>query len=148
MNSLSWLIYAANVAQSLSGFLVFITTVFALGAIVACIVALVHMDEQPNYRQLSEPDLTLRRKRKVAAFKLSCALFAVMTITGITTSLIPSRQTVLLIAASEIGERALTHQRVQDVVDPSINLLQTLIQQQTQQIQQQMQPQPAGRVGR
>ena len=140
MNSLSWLIYVANVAESLSGFLAFITIVFALGAIPVCIVALVHMDEQPNYRQLSEPDLTLRRKRKVAAFKLSCALFAAMTIVGITTSLIPNRQTVLLIAASEIGERVMTHQLVQDVVDPSINLLQTWIQQQTQQIQQQMQP--------
>ena len=139
MNSLSWLIYAANVAESLSGFLVFITILFAIATIGAVIVAFVHMDE-PDFRPLSEPILTLRRKRKVAAFKLSCALFAAMTIVGITTSLIPNRQTVLLIAASEIGERVMTHQLVQDVVDPSINLLQTWIQQQTQQIQQQMQP--------
>ena len=140
MNSLSWLIYAANVAESLSGSLVFITILFAIATIGAVIVAFVHMDEQPDFRPLSEPILTLRRKRKVAAFKLSCAFFAAMTIVGITTSLIPNRQTVLLIAASEIGERVMTHQRVQDVVDPSINLLQTWIQQQTQQIQQQMQP--------
>jgi hypothetical protein len=143
MNSLSWLIYAANVAESLSGFLVFITFLFGVAAFGAGIVGLVHMDEQPDFRPLSEPSLTLRRKRKVAAFKLSCALFAAMAIAGITTSLIPNRQTVLLIAASEIGERVMTHQRVQDVVDPSINLLQTWIQQQTQQIQQQMQPRAA-----
>ena len=57
----------------------------------------------------------------------------------------PSRQTILLIAASELGERVLAsdkmarvEERVNGVLDPSLDLLTTWMMKQTQELRQQM----------
>jgi len=62
-------------------------------------------------------------------------------------SIIPNRETVLLIAASEIGDRVMNSEkmakvgdRVGSVVDPGIDLLKTWIEQQTQTIKKSMEP--------
>lgn len=138
MNSLSWLIYLANVAGTLSGFLVFICVVFGLVTIVCFIAGLVHLEESPNRYPLEGEDLETYRKCRKTLFKASGFFFVLLFLFGVTAAVIPDRQTVLLIAASEIGEQVVTHQRVQGVIDPSIDLLQTWIRQQTQTIQQQM----------
>ena len=127
MNNLSWLIYLAGASATLANFFYFITGVFGVLAVLAGIVGVVHMDETRDYRRLG------------SAFKAAMALFVCMAMAGIVASLMPNRQTVLLIAASEIGERVVTSERVQGVIDPSIELLQTWIQQQTQFIRREMQ---------
>lgn len=49
-------------------------------------------------------------------------------------SFIPSQRTLILIAGSEISERALSHERVQSVLDPSVELLQKWIEKETVRI--------------
>ena len=40
---------------------------------------------------------------------------------------VPNRQTMILVAASEVGEKVLTNDKVTNIIDPSIDLLQTWI---------------------
>jgi formate hydrogenlyase subunit 3/multisubunit Na+/H+ antiporter MnhD subunit len=142
MNNLSWMIYLAGVSESLSGFFVFITVIFAILTAIATIVSVVNAVETDAYnRRYSDNTLTYKRSLKKSAFKIAITAFICMIIAGSTSALLPSRQTVLLIAASEIGERVVTSERAQSVIDPSVDLLKTWMQRETQIIQQQMQPQ-------
>lgn len=61
-----------------------------------------------------------------------------MISTGVTAALVPSRQTVLLIAASEMGEQVLNHPRVNQVVDPGLELLTTWMQAETRALRRSM----------
>ena len=45
---------------------------------------------------------------------------------------------MLLIAASEVGEKIVTSEKITSVVDPSVTLLKTWIEKQTQDIQNSM----------
>jgi len=142
MNNLSWMIYLAGVSESLAGFFVFITVIFAILTAIATIVSVVNAVETDAYnRRYSDNTLTYKRSLKKSAFKIAITAFICMIIAGSTSALLPSRQTVLLIAASEIGERVVTSERAQSVIDPSVDLLKTWMQRETQIIQQQMQPQ-------
>jgi hypothetical protein len=63
-----------------------------------------------------------------------------MVFTGSLASLVPSRQTVLLIAGSEMGERVLNHPRFNQVVDPGLELVTTWMQNETAEIRRSMDP--------
>jgi hypothetical protein len=134
MNGLSWLIYLAKIVGSLNGFLCFITAILCFSTVVSVFVALVFLDETSGYRRLEGDDLVRCRKIQQSARKIATkfAIFAILS--GITLAVIPDRQTVLLIAASEIGEKVVTSERVQGVIDPSVELLKTWITQQTEVI--------------
>lgn len=126
MNSLSWLIYLAEVINTFGkmlGTALFISICALMVASAAVVIG--HLEEKPAIASAG---------RRLAKWTLSIlfvgSIFFVIT---------PSRQTVLLIAASEIGERVMTSDRVQGVIDPSVELLQTWIRQQTQTIQREMQ---------
>ena len=126
MNGLSWLIYLAEVVDTFGKMLgtsLFIS-IFALMAASAAVV-IGHVEEESAVASAG---------KKLAKWTIG-ALFVGSIFFVIT----PSRQTVLLIAASEIGERVMTSDRVQGVIDPSVELLQTWIRQQTQSIQREIQ---------
>ena len=126
MNGLSWLIYLAEVVDTFGkmlGTALFIS-IFALMAASAAVV-IGHVEEESVVGAFG---------KKLAKWTIG-ALFVGSIFFVIT----PSRQTVLLIAASEIGERVMTSDRVQGVIDPSVELLQTWIRQQTQSIQREIQ---------
>lgn len=143
MNNLSWLIYIAGIVESLSSFASFIAVVFAIISIISAIVAILHISETtPSGRtSLTGTDLENCRNIRRNFTKLSFAFFLCMIITGILSSLTPNRQTVLLIAASEIGERVLNSERMQGVIDPSVEFLQSWMRRETLNIQQQIQAQ-------
>lgn len=140
MNSLSWLIYFAGFVEGLSAVFVFLVSIFLVATIVALIIAAVHLDET-DFRSIPYEGQKLEEHRKTRKKFANAAgiFFSLSVFFMLFNSVIPSRQTVLLIAASEIGEQVATHQRVMDVIDPSVTLLQTWIRQQTQTIQQEMQ---------
>ena len=143
MNNLSWMIYLAGVSESLASFFAFITVIFAIVAAISAIVSVVNaVETDPYNRRYCDDTLAYKRSIKKSAFKIAITTFVCMIIAGSTAALLPSRQTVLLIAASEIGERVVTSERAQSVIDPSVDLLKTWMQRETQLIQQQMQPQP------
>jgi hypothetical protein len=142
MNNLSWMIYLAGVSESLASFFAFITVIFAIVAAISAIVSVVNaVETDPYNRRYCDDTVAYKRSLKKSAFKIAITTFVCMIIAGSTSALLPSRQTVLLIAASEIGERVVTSERAQSVIDPSVDLLKTWMQRETQIIQQQMQPQ-------
>ena len=48
---------------------------------------------------------------------------------------LPTRETMILVAASEIGEKVITSEKVTTVIDPSVVLLKTWIEKQTLDLQ-------------
>lgn len=139
MNYLSWLIYLANITGNLSGFAIFITVIFGVACAIAILTALIHL-QSTDSRGYEYTPKTLEANAVVAktARRYAWMFFCGMTLAGTFAAIMPSRQTVLLIAASQIGEQVVNHQRVQTVIDPSIELLQTWIAQQTASIRRDM----------
>ena len=136
MNSLSWLIYLAGAVGNFGILFGWIIALSAIATIVLTIAKLV-MEFDSDIRSQPETRASFRR----------WAIFAgiVFLFSGIIECVIPDRKTVLLIAASEIGERVLNsdrmaqvENRVAGIVDPSLDLLNTWIAQQTQSIRREM----------
>ena len=93
MNRLSWLIYAADVCDSLSILLCFFVTIgVVLDVVVAACAFGRYVDERDDWCA----------PRRIAV----CGLALVFTL-GLLVAAVPSRETVLAIAASEMGEAAL-----------------------------------------
>lgn len=132
MNTLSWLIYLAGAAGSLNAFVVFLTVIFGALAAASLFGFLIYTDETDRYnRPLPAEELTVRRERRGKLWRRMWMLLMLMTMGGVTASVIPERQTVLLIAASQMGEQVLNHPRINQVVDPGIELLTTWMQKET-----------------
>jgi hypothetical protein len=119
MNSLSWMIYAIGVVDSLreiaQGLLVATGFVVLFGGIFAPL-ALDMLDVDNPWRIIRSAI------RWIASTIAICALIVVV---------VPSRQTLLLIAGSEIGQRVATSDAVQDIVGPGADLLKTWIAEET-----------------
>ena len=143
MNSLSWLIYLANVTGSLSGFFTFITVVCGVGGLLFAVIAIINLlDTTDSYSRPLDSQQLEQRVTRGKGCKKAAYFFAVgLVISGMLSALSPDRKTVLLIAASEIGEKVITNQKVQGVIDPSVELLKTWIEQQTQSIRKEMEQQ-------
>jgi len=124
MNSLSWLIYLADVAGSVGEFFTFISIMCGIVAIVSGVTILIASSNH-------EVEIAVSAKAR-----MRLALSG-MIATGLVAGLIPNKQTVLMIAASEIGERAMSSTQVAGVVDPSIDLLKTWIAKTTEDLKRQ-----------
>jgi len=59
---------------------------------------------------------------------LSKKLFAAFLILVTINIIIPSRRTIILIASSQYGEMVLNNPKINEIVDPSIDLLKTWIE--------------------
>ena len=146
MNSLSWLIYLAGVSQSLSVFLVLLCVVSATVGMLLTVIAIVCLGTRDsngyalaNDRYQDRQEIHKSAKRWAVRFGILFVVF------GMFSNLLPERKTVLLIAASEIGERTLNSEkmaavgaRVNSVIDPSIELLNTWIVKQTEELRADM----------
>ena len=141
MNSLSWLIYLAGVTGTLGGFLVFITVIFGILAGVSLVVWLSSQSfHDANGRYHGDAVIQENLKAGVKAWRWFWGFLVLMIGMGITASVIPSRQTVLLIAASQMGEQVLNHPRINQVVDPGIELLTTWMRKETEQLRRASEP--------
>ena len=140
MNNLSILIYLSGVTGNLGNFLTFVAVVFGILGVVSLIVWLVSHDETDTYyRRLESDVLASRRETRKTAWRWFWCFYGLMVFTGGLANLVPSRQTVLLIAASEMGERVLNHPRVNQVIDPGIDLLTTWMEKEKHELQTSMQ---------
>ena len=140
MNNLSILIYLSDVTGNLGNFLTFVAVVFGILGVVSLIVWLVSHDETDTYyRRLESDVLASRRETRKTAWRWFWCFYGLMVFTGGLANLVPSRQTVLLIAASEMGERVLNHPRVNQVIDPGIDLLTTWMEKEKHELQKSMQ---------
>lgn len=145
MNNLSILIYLSGVTGTLASFLTFVTVVFGILGVVCLVVWLVLHDETNSaYIPLKGEELAGRREARKNSWKWFWRFCGLFVFVGSLASFVPSRQTVLLIAASEMGERVLNHERVNQVIDPGIDLLKTWMEKEKLDLQKSMQA-PAGK---
>lgn len=123
MNSLSWFIYLINVIPSIGAIMMIVSIVSAVGI---GIISMAHMINRAEQR---------REEGKRAFDEISAPLYrywrkVFIWIFGVTLPLgvlIPNQTTIILIGASEFGERMVQSERVQNIVDPSYQLLETWI---------------------
>ena len=140
MNNLSILIYLSGVTDNLGNFLTFVTIVFGLLGAVCLLIWLISHDETDAANcRLEGGALAGRRETRKSSWKWFWRFCGLFVFVGSLASLVPSRQTVLLIAASEMGERVLNHPRVNQVIDPGIDLLTTWMEKEKHELQKSMQ---------
>jgi MFS family permease len=141
MNMLSWLIYLAGVTGTLSGFFVFLAVLFgfiAAGCVVVWITTLQTTDAYSRpFEQSVVAEKTTVRKH---SWRYIWVFLIMMITSGMLAAVIPDRRTVLLIAASQMGEQVLNHPRVNQVVDPGIELLTTWMQKETADLRRAQEP--------
>jgi hypothetical protein len=138
MNSLSFLIYLAGVTGSVGNFLTFLAVMFGILAVVCMVVWLVMHDETNRFSdKLKGDDLVFRRSMRTKAWRWFWGFTGLFVLAGSIASITPTRQTVLLITASEMGEKVLNHPRVNSVVDPGIELLTAWMEKETREIKKQ-----------
>lgn len=110
MNSLSWLLYAADVAGTIktSGGLL---AVFGLAGAVCAYPASFMAGETWSWNTEEENAVARARPAQIQKVAKSVAI-ASLVVLGIG-ALLPSRNTIMLIAASEVGETMLASEEVQ-----------------------------------
>lgn len=137
MNSLSWIIYVAGLVNPLGGFLAFFAVISGIFFVITMITATVFRfdDSDSSYRKYSNNELLNSAELSKKFRNWSFFSIIMMFVFGVSSAAIPNRETVLLIAASEIGERVITNQNVSEIVGNSAQLLNTWIQDQRAQIE-------------
>ena len=125
MNSLSWFIYLIYTLPSVAGLLIFLSIMLGvayLGIWLYRGIFTSRLDRESaaasekRINEFIEQELPYVKKghRKVLIGFLTCSILA---------ALIPERQALVLIASSEVGEKIISSEKVQSVVDPSVELL-------------------------
>lgn len=135
MNSLSWFIYAVQLVDNLSTVCVLIA-VGSAGLFVGRLIATFCRSERAYVytSPINRADLTARQviwdewKPKVGLHVTISVLFILFA------AALPSRQTMILIAGSEMGERVVKSEAVQSIVDPGLDLVKTWIKEETEKL--------------
>ena len=118
MNDLSWMLYLASVADTAAGFLTFLAVISGVGTLISMVGSWVAKE---NNRE-DVADGMRQWFRRLLPSWLAISLLAIIA---------PNRETMMLIAASEMGQRLVQSQQVQGIADPSLELLRTWIQRTT-----------------
>lgn len=129
MNSLTLLIYLIHVADQLRGVVggtLLITVLgFAVWLLVVGINFLIEDDDGEDRSEIG------RRWFVTWLGWAKHAALPIVIVTLLITVFIPNRQTMLLMAGSQIGEKLATSDGVRSVVDPSVDLLKAWIKNET-----------------
>jgi hypothetical protein len=106
MNSLSWLLYAADASDGLK-----------TAGVVVCGLSLTFAAFVGGIAALNKFDGTFGGGERVAGplFKFTRALTVIGSIAGLLSIAAPSRSTLMLIAASEVGETVLASEQAQQI---------------------------------
>ena len=121
MNSLSWLIYFAGALGSLSNYIFFLAISFIFGSGAAIGISALAM---------AESDLTYEGWR--AFIRIPIRLIIIGFLLGFVICIIPSKETVYLIAGSEVGAQLIQSKQVSGVVDSSLELVKAKIDKELQ----------------
>jgi hypothetical protein len=116
------MIYFADISVSIS----FLLVLLGLGSLVFSFLLL----PAPFEPKKDEDETTKSLKRAVKLF------FSVGLFLFIIAALLPSKQAILLIAASQIGEKALQHQNVERIVNPGLTYVEEWLKVETNKLRQ------------
>ena len=122
MNTLSWLIYWAGVVGAMNGFFIFIAVVAGVASVAGIIAAIIatgslHSADKNEAASWAEVHPVICRYRNVAL-----GVFSIMSALALFT---PDKQTIVMIGASEFGQRAIQSEAVQRLADPSVAYIET-----------------------
>lgn len=106
MNSLSWLLYAAEVAGNAQGVAVGVAVVTGISAGVCAGAAGMVISSYPDENDRANNKWLLSKVRPLAVASICFAMLA---------ATLPSRNTIMLIAASEVGETVLASDQAQQI---------------------------------
>lgn len=126
MNGLSWVIYLAGIANGLStvlGMLAFLSIVSMLIATIWFFV----ISFNPNVKDVLDSTPYFKSFR---AWAVTCGILF-----NLLFYFIPDRQTIILIAGSEIGQKVAQSDQVKGIVDPGMDLLKSWIANETAKLQ-------------
>lgn len=129
MNNLSWLIYLASLSDSASSFFSFLAFVSTVFAAVGLVLSLMWTDGASGFgnKELYLKGYEEMRKRGKAL--IPRGLLGILIFGGIAVVL-PGKNTIYAIAASEIGERMVKSDQVQDIASDATKALQQWIKRQ------------------
>lgn len=106
MNTLSWLLYAAEVLGNVQNVSVVAATVTGIAAVTCLGAAGMVISSYPDDNDRAN-HAWLLSKVKPLVIACFCA--------GLLAALLPSKNTIMLIAASEVGETILTSEKAQEI---------------------------------
>lgn len=121
MNSLSWLIYLAGAIPNIGVSFLLFSVMVSLVILIFIVNYACWLDNNSGRHSSSGEVAVVRKKRNFWMMLLPVPLFLGLLIFGIT----PSRQTILMIAASESGEYLINTPQAQDTIKTLNNLLQS-----------------------
>lgn len=126
MNSLSWLIYFASLSDSASGFLSFLAGIGAVCVILGTILSVMWTDGGygGDRRIKGYEDMRKRGQALIPRGLLTLVLCGSIAV------ILPSKNAVYAIAASEIGERVISDEAVRGIAADSTKALQSWIKKQ------------------
>ena len=131
MNNLSLVIYLADVIPSIGALFSILAILTAILTIIVAIVYMVNRTEAYESERYRNESLRIKEEKNAEL----CAYFfrwtvAIFFITVIPAIIIPKRDTIMMIAASEFGETALKSDDVQEIVNPAKKILKNWINEQ------------------
>lgn len=109
MNDLSWWVYLADVFDSAGGFMIFLTVVTGIIAIVSIVLYIIALYDNTEALAASRMEFMRLTGR---AWKLALTGFFLFSILVL---LMPDKQTMYLILASEMGETIITNPESQEI---------------------------------
>lgn len=125
LNGLSWLVYLIGVVDSVGfvlGLFAFISVISFLFFMVIYVLARVIDPEEWK----GEVPFSQELVRGTAVKMIGLSLFIILLDVAL-----PTRQTMILVAGSEIGERVVKSEQVKGIIDPATDLLKTWIEKET-----------------
>ena len=123
MNSLSWFIYLISCVSSINNILLFAQIFLVFVYIFSWIQRAGIWDRcntpsrEEKYNEEIKPNYI-----KKQFLILKCLIFV-----SIMTAIIPNKQTMIMIAASEVSQRVYESEKIKNIIDPSVELLQEWI---------------------
>lgn len=131
MNNLSWFIYFAGIVDTISVWASFFASV---GGIMYLAFMLFISGFVGGFDPKSKEHDEVRGVRR----EISIIALPILAVCIPIALFVPSRQTLILIAGSELGERAVKSEAVQSVVNPGMDLVKLWIKQETDIITKRM----------
>lgn len=129
MNGLSWFIYLSNIVNTISSWAsvlsVFIGIIYFIFMVVmSCLLI------EPTARR-NDKDLKDIIEIKTFRSSISWLVMPILVVCIPLALLVPDRQTMLLIAGSEMGQRVVQSEQVKGIVDPGLDLVKSWIAEET-----------------
>jgi len=121
MNSLSWLLYGINVIGNLNTAFIWFLVISIPFTIFSFLYCYLKWIERSGYNN-SGPGWDHEQSKKPFYGMVFVFIFLSLSV-----ALFPSQRTLYLMAASEIGQRVMTNEKVAGLVDPSIEVLQNYV---------------------